>query len=248
MTALRNEMERSGAWLFRWRSYLPLIALAVALFGLARFDYPGGSHTLDLVWEFSCFALSLVGLAVRIATVGYAPRGTSGRNTREGQVAEVLNTTGMYSIVRHPLYLGNYLMWLGVTLLPRAWWVPVLMSLGFWLYYERIMFAEEEYLHRRFGEEFAVWSARTPAFLPAFHLWTSPALSFSLRTVLRREYSGLFGLVSAFTLFEVVGDVVATGAFRFDSVWVGLFAGSFLAYCALVWLKRHTSLLRVTGR
>jgi protein-S-isoprenylcysteine O-methyltransferase Ste14 len=248
MTALRDEMERSGTWLFRWRSYLPLIALVVALLGLARFDYPGGSHALDRIWEFSCFALSLLGLGVRIATVGHAPRGTSGRNTREGQVAEVLNTTGMYSIVRHPLYLGNYLMWLGVTLLPRAWWVPVLISLGFWLYYERIMFAEEEYLRRRFGEEFRIWSARTPAFLPDFRFWRSPALPFSLRTVLGREYSGFFGLVSVFTLFEVAGDFVAAGTLRLDSIWVGLFAGSLLAYCALLWLKRRTSLLRVPGR
>ncbi|MGB8874133.1 MAG: hypothetical protein WCC75_12145, partial [Desulfobaccales bacterium] len=45
---------------------------------------------------------------------GLPPRGTSGRNT-QGQVAETLNTTGIYSLVRNPLYLGNFLIWLGLS-------------------------------------------------------------------------------------------------------------------------------------
>ncbi len=56
--------------------------------------------------------ISFFGLALRVIVVGHAPYGTSGRNTRE-QVADTLNTTGMYSIVRHPLYLANYLIILG---------------------------------------------------------------------------------------------------------------------------------------
>ena len=53
---------------------------------------------------------------IRIYTVGTTPAGTSGRN-RDKQIAEKLNKTGVYSIIRHPLYLGNLLIWLGVAFL-----------------------------------------------------------------------------------------------------------------------------------
>ncbi|NLL27934.1 MAG: DUF1295 domain-containing protein [Bacteroidales bacterium] len=43
----------------------------------------------------------------------FIPKGISGKNT-EKQIADFLNTKGMYSIVRHPLYLGDFLMWLGL--------------------------------------------------------------------------------------------------------------------------------------
>jgi hypothetical protein len=81
----------------------------------------------------------------------------------------------MYSVVRHPLYLGNYFQWLGVAMLPRNPWVAVTVSLVFWIYYERIMFAEEEYLRRSFGSEFEEWAARTPAFIPDFAQWVPAA-------------------------------------------------------------------------
>jgi protein-S-isoprenylcysteine O-methyltransferase Ste14 len=104
-----------------------------------------GSHTVDLFWEIGCFLISLLGLSVRVFTVGAAPRGTSGRSTRKPR-AVVLNTTGMYSIVRHPLYTGNYLIALGTSLFSRTWALPIIVSLAFILHYQRVIFCEEEYL------------------------------------------------------------------------------------------------------
>lgn len=137
---LHQEFVQVGNWLFRWRSYVPLALLSVLLIALLQFSYPYQSHTLDTVYDFACFGVALLGLGIRVVTVGFVPHGTSGRNTR-GQTAARLNTTGTYSIVRHPLYLGNFLIWLGVSLFPREWWCSAIVMLSFLLFYERIVFA-----------------------------------------------------------------------------------------------------------
>jgi protein-S-isoprenylcysteine O-methyltransferase Ste14 len=128
-----------------------VVAIPIFLAFLPSFTYLGATHEANEIWQMFCLAISFMGLAIRILTVGRAPLGTSGRNTRE-QVANTLNTTGIYSLVRHPLYLGNYLILIGMALWPHIWWLAVLTSCFFALYYERIMLAEEAFLREKFGE------------------------------------------------------------------------------------------------
>lgn len=241
---LEEHFERSGNWLFRWRSYLPLFLFLLVIAGLRGFHYPGGSPALNTAWCLGCFAVGLVGLAIRAWTVGHVPPRTSGRNTR-AQVADVLNTTGTYSVVRHPLYLGNYLMWLSVSLVPRTLWLPIVVSLVFWLYHERIMFAEEQFLQRKFGQQFTEWAARTPAFLPSFAGWVPASLPFSLRVALRREHTGLLGLVAAITAVITAGGWIATGRLALEPLWGGLLGSAFLLYLIMYVLKKGTRLLHV---
>lgn len=245
--SLATSFETSGNWLFRKRSYLPLILFLVVIPAMAQFRYPQGSHELDLAWELFCLAISMLGLILRAYVVGTTPTGTSGRNTH-GQVAEVLNTTGVYSVVRHPLYVGNYLMWMGIALFPRSTWLALVVSLAFWLYYERIMFAEEAFLRGKFGTPFDEWAARTPAFLPNLKLWVKPSLPFSWRMVLRREYSGLYAVIASFTVLEVLGDAIIERTWEFDPVWMMLFGVTTVLYLTLLSLKRYTQILTVRGR
>ena len=81
--SLHRELEESGSWLFRHRTYLPLLILPLFCLGLRSFTYLDQSHSVNEIWQVLCLAVSFLGLAVRIITVGRAPVGTSGRNTRE---------------------------------------------------------------------------------------------------------------------------------------------------------------------
>jgi protein-S-isoprenylcysteine O-methyltransferase Ste14 len=245
--ALREEFEREGNWLFRWRSYLPLVLLVLVLVVMEDFTYLGNSVTQDIMWEVFCVLVSSVGLVIRAFTIGYAPRGTSGRNTA-GQMAEVLNSTGIYSIVRHPLYLGNFVMWLGMSLFPHLWWFTVIYILAFWLYYERIMFAEEQFLRDKFGDQFLAWADKTPAFIPNLKLWRAADLHFSFRNVLRREYNGSFAMIVTFFVLEVRGDLAVEGRLQVETGWAVLVGISFLVWIVLRTLKRRTSILNVEGR
>jgi len=244
---LREEFEATGNWLFRRRGYLPLLLFPLLLVAARGSTYPSEDHRLDLAWEGVCLLLALTGLALRVATVGFVPRDTSGRNTR-GQLAGSLNTSGFYSVVRHPLYLGNYLMWLGVALFPRSWWAPVIVSLVFWLYYERIMFAEEEFLRRKFGPLYTSWAAITPAFLPRLALWRRPGARFCLLTVLRREHSSLLALMASLTVLEVASEHAYTGRVVVDPVWGTALAATLVLCLAVRVVKHRTRLLHVEGR
>ncbi len=239
---LREEFTSMGGWLFRWRSYLPLVLLGLILVTLRHFDYIGHSQSLDDAWEVLCMFISFCGLAIRIYTVGHTPKGTSGRNTKK-QKASRLNTTGAYSVVRHPLYLGNFFIWFGISLFVHLWWVTLICVLVFWLYYERIMFAEEEFLREKFGKQFEAWAKRTPAFVPRFSLWNPPDLPFSIKKVLKKEYSGFFAIIVMFTSLEIFGDYFVKGVVELDLMWgIILCIGAF-TYITLRTVKKKTDLL-----
>lgn len=244
---MREHFENTGNWLFTRRSYLPIVCVGIILLALRQYKLPYASHTLDRLWEVMCLVISLFGLAVRIATVGHAPKGTSGRNSSR-QKAAVLNTTGMYSVVRHPVYLGNFLIWFGVSLFPRLWWLSAILLLAFWLYYERIIFAEEQFLQRKFGSEFIEWAEKTPVFIPMFSSWKRPALPFSIRTALKREHSTLLLIVVYFISMEEAASLLTTRSLEPDSMWIVIFAIVLAQYVFIRTLRKHTKLLNVSGR
>jgi protein-S-isoprenylcysteine O-methyltransferase Ste14 len=244
---LREEYDRTGNWLFRKRSYVPLLLLPLVFFSMVvSNDYP---TALSVTWAWKAFAfvVSLLGQVWRGYVIGQVPKGTSGRNTH-GQVAEVLNTSGLYSMVRHPLYLGNFLMILGLVVWTGLWWLVLLYCLLFWVYYERIMFAEEEFLRSKFGRAFEEWSARTPAFFPAFSKYQSANLGFSFKNVLKREYSGLFNMVFSFVVLELFDVYVVRRTNELPLFWLLLLAGTTLLVIILRILKKKTHLLDVEGR
>jgi protein-S-isoprenylcysteine O-methyltransferase Ste14 len=243
---LVEELQREGSWLFRWRSYVPLLLLPVLLAATGISGEDGGLEPGPW-WILFSFLISLAGLGIRVLTVGCVPRGTSGRTTREPSAA-ALNTTGMYSVVRHPLYLGNFVIWTGVSLAVARWWATAIVLLAFALIYERIMLAEEQFLRREFGEAFERWSRVTPAVMPRWANWRPPSLPFSLRAALKREYSGVFGTITMFTFIELVHGGAAVGDFHLDLHWAALFGAGLLAYVTLLALKKKTKVLHIEGR
>ena len=251
---VKDALVGNGRFLFRWRSLLPLLllpALALSLRESAQLNKMLGVQ-VEAVWACVCFAVSLTGLAIRCYTVGYTPRGTSGRGTRHLR-ADVLNTTGIYSVVRNPLYLGNAIIALGLVLAIKVWWLVAIVVLAGFLYLERIIAAEEEFLSERFGADYARWVERTPAFIPRPSLWRAPDLPFSWRTVLRREYHGLVVITGSFFVIDAFTDLVIERVppdewLRSDYMWPTLLVLSLVTAAILRVIKKHTRWLHERGR
>lgn len=248
--AMIEEFERTGNWLFRGRSYFPLFwfGLMAAVIGMQWDDH---FQSFDIASAAVCISISMLGLIIRSLTIGYTPRGTSGRNTKQGQVAEVLNTKGMYSLVRHPLYLGNFFMWLGIMVYVGNFWFVAVCCLLYWLYYERIMFAEEAFLRGKFGQTYLTWSETVPAFWPKTLRWHTPEVSFSLRNVLKREYNGFFAIFLCLAVVSAGKNAVG-GAEGWEAIlvpfWQYTLIATFIVFFTLRSLKRFTRVLHVEGR
>ncbi len=246
---LREDIEKQGKWLFRWRSYLPLLAIPIFVIAIQQYgiiERTFGDSVGDF-WGSCAVAVSFFGLIIRCLTVGYAPRGTSGRNTKS-QLAEALNTTGMYSVSRNPLYLGNFVIVFGITLFIQVWWLALLVWFGFWFYYERIIFTEEEFLRDKFKDQFMEWAKKTPIVIPRFKNWKKPQLGFSFKTVLRREFSTFFSIVVTFFFLESVSNFLIYKRFTLHNSWIIFFAISLAIYLTFFILKKKTKLLNVAGR
>ena len=249
--ALQEELESQGNWLFRRRSLLPLIVLFVGIWAQIFTIHTSGIlfSTVLPYWqgyECLCLFISLAGMVIRMYTVGHTPVSTFGRNTAK-QVADSLNTTGIYSVVRHPLYLVNFLMWLDIALLTCNIGFTVAFVLGYWIYYERIMYAEEQFLRRKFGDVYLNWAERTPAFFPRFRQFTPSDLPFSWKKVVKKEKNGVFALFLLFSLFDFIVAWQITSV----SANPGLCAMTLVSgigYLVLKYIKKHTRLLNEPGR
>ncbi|MEL6713086.1 MAG: isoprenylcysteine carboxylmethyltransferase family protein [Planctomycetota bacterium] len=252
MTLLEEDMRAQGDALFRTRSHWPLALLAAGL--AVKIRHEGsltGAHEAPVaeLLEGAALAVALAGIALRVFAVGCSPADTSGRNTRAGQVAAVLNTTGAYSLTRNPLYLGNFLIWGGVVMSVGSVWFLGLFVLVFGILYERVVLAEESFLRERFGGEYTRWAAATPVFFPTHLRYRRAERSFSWRKALKHEKNGLAGLFLALCILELAGDW-AEGQLSLEAerglIGVTLAVGA--CYLVLRTLKRRTSLLDEAGR
>jgi len=244
--ALIHSFEKSGNTLFRHRGPIPailfILAIPVVYFTNISFLNSAFVSAITIV----AILVSIIGFWVRAYSIGTTPRGTSGRNTKE-QVAESLNTTGIYSTVRHPLYLGNYLIWIGLVIFCFNIYFILLVSLAYWLYYERIMFAEERFLERKFGDEYLNWSLTVPAFIPSFKKYQKSTIPFSIISVLRREYSGFLACVLGYTFIDNLRYYIMYNEFDFRRISIYIFIISIIITLILRTLK-HSNKLNEKGR
>ena len=246
---IADSIARQGSWFFRWRSYVllgfaPMVLLVVTQPEPIETSF---GQLVDTLFETACIGLAFLGLAIRAHVVGHVPAGTSGRNTAK-QVADTLNTTGLYSLSRNPLYLGNAVIYMAIACFLQNVWFAVLMLLFLIIYLERIIATEEKFLAEKFGDSYRTWAAEVPAFVPRRTGWRAPELRFSIRNVLRREYSGLFAIIAVFFVLDQSREYLAESRTVLDPDWLAAFAVGAFVYVALRWAKKHTRLLNVVGR
>ncbi|MEN3026133.1 MAG: isoprenylcysteine carboxylmethyltransferase family protein [Chlorobiota bacterium] len=235
---LAETLRRQGEWLFRNRSWVPLLLLPIVV--TAIFQGPVPDFVDSLWWQLVCWAWIAAGLVLRGWVVGQVPEGTSGRNTRE-QIAEQLNTTGPYSLVRHPLYVANAFLWSGILLRPGIWWLWLVGMGWFVVVYERIMLAEEAFLLQRFGDSFQQWAAQTPAVLLHAGMYRPSARAFQWKKLVFQEYSTWLAVLASYTLLEGMLTWRQTGDVELPELWGSILGIAVCGALLVRLLKRYSA-------
>ena len=236
-------LEEQGNFLFKYRGQFPIL-LFLSSIPFIKFT---SFSNYNEIFIFSSVFFFTSGYLIRFYTIATTPKNTSGRNTKK-QIAETLNTKGIYSLVRNPLYLGNYLIWLGVSLYTFNIYFLIYMSSIFYLFYRRIIFAEECFLRKKFDKQYNQWAQQTNSFFPKSFSFTKSHIPFSFISILRREYSSLLSGIVGYLFIDFVRNYFLYNSFLItDNL---LIISSIIIFFILILrtLKHHTTLLSENDR
>ena len=183
-----------GNFLFRYRNGLFPLVYALLLLRSPRL-LPDDRAALILG-----LLVAIAGQALRAITIGleYIVRG--GRNRQV--YAEGLVQGGVFAHCRNPLYVGNYLIVVGVGLASNSL-LFVAVAIPFFAFsYWAIIAAEENYLRKKFGPEFDAYCARVNRVVPDFSGFsrTIASMRFNWRRLIVAEYGSTYLWTAAITL------------------------------------------------
>ena len=249
----QDELASVGHRLFQLRRSYPSV---VTIAGLAVIWATGGALPFsDALWNQIYLAFGVLvaasGLLVRAVAGASAAKGTSGSRifasedapARAGEqaVAAELNQTGMYSLVRNPLYVGRILTFTGVALVSGSWVFGVVVYLVSFIVYERVAVYEEEFLRKEFPESHPAWAAEVRALLPRLHGWVTPKYPFWWKRMIWREVITAFDLILALALYDSARRGIAPWIPDRDLFWFHALAAITLITVTVGSLKRFTN-------
>lgn len=199
---LHRALLASGRFFFRVRNgVFPAVLIAVVL--LTRPAELLGNAAFDSAAMAVGIVLALAGEAFRLAVIGYAYIRRGGKN-REVHANELV-TRGFYAHTRNPMYVGNFMVVLGFTLLYGSAAIIALVVPFFAWVYLSITTNEETYLRNKFGAAYDEYAARVNRFIPDFRGLRASLGEFEYdwRRALVKEYNTL-----CFTLGLILGLLV----------------------------------------
>ncbi len=137
------------------------------LLGLFLVVWVGDSFFLNL----STFLAGYISLALRLCLLGlalavafYLVKSGHVVVSHEQRPTGVV-TTGAFRYIRHPLYLGSLLFYLGLAV-STASLLSLALLVGIFLFYNFIAGYEEQLLEAKFGESYKSYKRRTGKWVP----------------------------------------------------------------------------------
>lgn len=146
-------MKNSAQFLYRFRGWI------LGIFAILLWLFPHSAKWIPA----SSILLALFGIFIRIEA-----RRVIGNHSRGKEIAAPkLITWGIYSRVRHPLYLSNICICYAFILFHLGWQIATFIFAGtVTLFVNFLADSEEKFLQNQFGNEYLVWAEKTPKFIP----------------------------------------------------------------------------------
>lgn len=156
--------------------------------------YKGSPPSERSLWVGGIIALA--GAVLRLWAAGHIEKG------------RVLTQGGPYALTRNPLYLGSFIMALGVIIAGQGYWLLPVFGVFYTSFYIPVMKAEEQELLSGYSERFVDYAARVPLFFPGLRMGAWHASEFRWARVVRnREHRTATGLVLMIAMLVALGCV-----------------------------------------
>jgi protein-S-isoprenylcysteine O-methyltransferase Ste14 len=203
---LGSRLVELGNFSFRYRGYM--LPVAVILLAIPSPDFTADPALAGLAG----FLIAVPGQAARVVTIGLAYIIRGGKDHKV--YAEDLVTSGLYSHVRNPMYVGNFFLIVGLAVASNSWvfaLIGVPLALGM---HKAIVAAEESFLRNKFGAQFDAYCAHVPRWVPRLSglARTVGGMQFDWRRVVAKEYAATFDWFSAVAVVVLLnlwrGDVL----------------------------------------
>lgn len=209
-------------------------ALVLAFFPRFFLRVYSGSASEEIV-EAIGFGLILLGQIIRVSARGY-----KAEHSRDSQA---LIQGGPYQVVRNPMYLGIFLIGLGVVLAIFKWWAAVVFIAFFIIRYILLIYKEEKKLRAMFPQEYPAYCRKVPRIFPSLsniiNLDITEYLPIKI-TWFKKEIGSIATLLFLTLLVESWEDVAEEGFIIYlrQSVW--LFLTFVLFGILVVLLSKYT--------
>jgi protein-S-isoprenylcysteine O-methyltransferase Ste14 len=110
------------------------------------------------------------------------------------------------------------------------------------------MFAEEQFLRRKFGEIYDKWSENVSSFIPYPFKYIPPKLPFSVKNVLKREYNSFVNIFVIFTIMDLFRNYFLSERIYLTGMWIWLFVSAVVIWLAVRTIDKSTKWFEVEGR
>lgn len=138
-------------------NYLPALFILTPFLDFANLSYPP-----FVFWLGVGFAVAGIYTVYR-GHKNLAEYWSGSLELREGHK---LMTSGIFSVVRHPIYLGFFFVSLSQWMFLPNWIAGPAGFVTFLFLYSRRVPVEEAMMRKEFGEEWDAYAAKTPALIP----------------------------------------------------------------------------------
>ena len=129
------------------------------------------------ILDYAGFSSIVLGALFRMSARGY--------KKIYSKESQSLVTAGPYTVTRNPMYLGTFLIGLGMLLMLYPFWSALIYAVIFFLRFRTTIKKEEDYLSAQFGNAYQDYCARVPRFFP------KPAGWMTINTIFSWEYGKL---------------------------------------------------------
>ncbi len=145
------------AAIFKYRRYFSVSALTI---GIVLKHYFKGTTSMQLI--LLGVIIAGAGMAFRMYSASYL----FGRHIETEIGASFLCSSGPFAYIRNPLYLGNFIIGIGMAIALNEWYGYALFFSQYSLVYSFLIPYEERYLKDKFGYSYTDYSTQVRRFLP----------------------------------------------------------------------------------